>query len=346
MQTKVWVVDKINDIPTDYPQITQAAKLLQQNELVAFPTETVYGLGANAMSDEAVEKIFEAKGRPSDNPLIVHIATTEQLKDIATSVPSVAYRLIEHFWPGPLTIILRKKSGISQRVTAGLDTVAVRMPDHPVALELIKKSQLPLAAPSANLSGRPSPTTAKHVEQDLFGKIAGIIDGGSTGVGIESTVLDCTTDVPMILRPGGVTKEQLEQFIGEVQIDAALAEMKQAPKSPGMKYTHYAPKASLYIVEGSFSFLQALINEQKQKGKKVGVLTTEERAREYSADYVVVCGSRGDLESIAQNLYDRLRSFDETDVDIIYSESFPTAGIGHAVMNRLMKAAGHRVITE
>lgn len=346
LQTKVWTVDKTGEIYSSYPQITQAAAFLQQDELVAFPTETVYGLGANAMSDNAVKKIYEAKGRPSDNPLIVHIATMEQLNKIATNISPLAYQLMEAFWPGPLTLILQKKQGISEIVTAGLDTVAVRMPDHPVALELIKVSQLPLAAPSANLSGRPSPTTALHVEQDLMGKIAGIIDGGPTGVGIESTVLDCTSDVPMILRPGGITKEQLEQLIGNVQMDAALTETKVAPKSPGMKYTHYAPKAPLTIIEGSPQFIQQLINEQKQRGKRVGVLTTEEHANMYEADYVVVCGSRGDLESVAHHLYDSLREFDKTNVEIIYSESFPVTGIGQAVMNRLMKAAGHQLITE
>lgn len=329
-----------------YPQILQAAQVLQNNELVAFPTETVYGLGANALSDSAVEKIYQAKGRPSDNPLIVHIATKEQLADLVKEIPKMAHQLMEQFWPGPLTLIMEKKDGISKYVTAGLETVAVRMPNHPVALELIKASKLPIAAPSANISGRPSPTTAQHVKEDLMGRIAGIVDSGPTGVGLESTVLDCTSEVPVILRPGGVTKEQLEAVIGPVHIDRGLTEVKVAPKSPGMKYTHYAPKAPLYVVNGSGDFLQKLVNEASQTGKRVGVLTTEEKLSAYKADYIAICGSRGDLESVAKHLYDALRSFDDADVDIIYSEIFPTTGIGQAVMNRLMKAAGHKVLSE
>jgi L-threonylcarbamoyladenylate synthase len=347
VKTNVWVVDNIVDKQSIYPQIKEAAQLLKSGEVVAFPTETVYGLGANAKDAKAVEKIFAAKGRPSDNPLIVHIAHPKQLEEMVSAIPDVAHTLIKHFWPGPLTLILPKKEGvISDPVTAGLPTVAVRMPAHPVALALIEASGLPLAAPSANISGRPSPTTAAHVFADLNGRIAGIVDGGETGIGVESTVLDCTTKVPTILRPGGVTKEALEKVIGNIAVDSALTDERQTPKSPGMKYTHYAPKSPMAIVQGSPAFLQTLVNKQRALGKKVGVLTTEENRSFYDADVVLACGSRHDLHTVASHLYDTLRKFDETDVDFIYSESFPTEGIGEAIMNRLKKAAGHQVINE
>ncbi|MDX8363680.1 L-threonylcarbamoyladenylate synthase [Cytobacillus sp. IB215665] len=346
MSTKVWVVDDNMVNPQSYPHIKQAAQLLNQNEVVAFPTETVYGLGANALSDEAVTKIFTAKGRPSDNPLIVHIAEKKQLYDIAKNVSDVALKLIDYFWPGPLTIVLMKKDGISDKVTTGLRTVAVRMPNHEIALQLIRTSQLPIAAPSANLSGRPSPTSAKHVHDDLNGKIAGILDGGLTGVGVESTVLDCTGQIPVILRPGGITKEQLEEVVGKVDIDHALVEEGQTPKSPGMKYTHYAPQAPLFIVQGPSDFLQLNIDKRRASGKRVGVITTDENKHKYNADVVLSCGQRNDLYSVASNLYGVLRKFDDTQVDVILSESFPYEGIGHAIMNRLMKAAAHQTIKQ
>lgn len=346
MHTNMWVVDNVVERKKYYPQLKEAARLLRENEAVAFPTETVYGLGANAMEDEAIAKIFAAKGRPSDNPLIVHIGTKSQLDGIVREIPPVAEKLMEHFWPGPLTIILPRKEGISERVTAGLNTVGVRMPDHPVALALIEEANVPVAAPSANRSGRPSPTLASHVYEDLNGKIAGIVDGGATGVGVESTVIDCTSEVPTILRPGGITKEQLEAVIGNVSLDPALKDEKEKPKSPGMKYTHYAPKAPLSIVEGSREFIQRIVDEKKKEGFKVGVLTTEEYQHVYSADVVLSCGMRNDLASVATKLYDVLRTFDASEVDVIFSESFPNEGIGNAIMNRLTKAAGHHIITE
>lgn len=342
----MWVVDNVVERKKYYPQLQEAAKLLRENEAIAFPTETVYGLGANAMNDEAIAKIFEAKGRPSDNPLIVHIGTKSQLDGIVKEIPPVAEKLMEHFWPGPLTIILPRKEGISEKVTAGLHTVGVRMPDHPVALALIEEANVPVAAPSANRSGRPSPTLASHVYEDLNEKIAGIVDGGATGVGVESTVIDCTSAVPTILRPGGITKEQLEAVIGTVSLDPALKDEKEKPKSPGMKYTHYAPKAPLSIVEGSREFIQRLVDEKKEEGFKVGVLTTEEYQHVYNADVVLSCGVRSDLASVATKLYDVLRTFDASEVDVIFSESFPNEGIGNAIMNRLTKAAGHQIITE
>ncbi|EOO31649.1 Sua5/YciO/YrdC/YwlC family protein [Bacillus cereus BAG1X2-3] len=346
MHTNMWVVDNVVERKKYYPQLQEAAKLLRENEAVAFPTETVYGLGANAMDDEAIAKIFEAKGRPSDNPLIVHIGTKSQLDGIVKEIPPVAEKLMAHFWPGPLTIILPRKEGISERVTAGLNTVGVRMPDHPVALALIEEANVPVAAPSANRSGRPSPTLASHVYEDLNGKIAGIVDGGATGVGVESTVIDCTSTLPTILRPGGITKEQLEAVIGTVSLDPALKDEKEKPKSPGMKYTHYAPKAPLSIVEGSREFIQQLVDEKKEEGFKVGVLTTEEYQHVYNADVILSCGVRSDLASVATKLYDVLRTFDASEVDVIFSESFPNEGIGNAIMNRLTKAAGHHIIIE
>ncbi|MGG3561057.1 L-threonylcarbamoyladenylate synthase [Neobacillus rhizosphaerae] len=347
MNTKVWKVDKYVDNLVNNPQVVDAAHFLRENEVVALPTETVYGLGGNAESDEAVAKIFAAKGRPSDNPLIIHIANREQLKRFVAEVPAKAEILMDAFWPGPLTIIFKKKEGVlSEKATAGLTTVAVRMPDHPVALALLKASGLPIAAPSANSSGKPSPTNAVHVLDDLNGKIAGVLDGGATGVGVESTVVDCTEPIPVILRPGGVTKEQLEAVIGEVRVDPALTDEAAKPKAPGMKYRHYAPNAPLYMVSGTREFLQSLVEEKRQEGLRVGVLTTVENVEFYHADMVFACGRRAELETVATALYDTLRRFNETDVDIIYSEIFPSTGVGHAIMNRLQKAAGNKLITE
>ncbi|MDQ1000182.1 L-threonylcarbamoyladenylate synthase [Neobacillus niacini] len=347
MDTKVWKVDKYVDNLENNPQVVDAAHFLQENEVVALPTETVYGLGGNAESDVAVEKIFAAKGRPSDNPLIIHIGDKQQLNAFVTEIPEKAAVLMDTFWPGPLTIIFKKKDGVlSEKATAGLDTVGVRMPDHPVALALLKKCQLPIAAPSANSSGKPSPTNAQHVIEDLNGKIAGVIDGGSTGVGVESTVLDCTEDIPVILRPGGVTKEQLEAVVGEVHLDAALIDEASKPKAPGMKYQHYAPNAPLYLVNGSRAFLQSLIEDKQKEGLRVGVLATEDSVESYHSDVVIACGKRSQLESVATALYETLRKFNQEKVDIIFSEMFPNTGVGHAIMNRLQKAAGNKMITE
>ncbi|KON86102.1 tRNA threonylcarbamoyladenosine biosynthesis protein [Sporosarcina globispora] len=346
MITKRWSVDNSVDKEDSYSQFSQAADLLKNNEVVAFPTETVYGLGGNAKNDEAVRKIFEAKGRPSDNPLIIHIAEKGQLDAFVAEIPQNALVLMERFWPGPLTLIFNLKDGVlSHYATAGLSTVAVRMPDHPVALELLKKTGLPIAAPSANRSGKPSPTTADHVWEDLNGRIAGLVDGGPTGVGVESTVVDCTGEVPVILRPGGITREQLTEVVGEVIVDPALADESQAPKSPGMKYRHYAPDAPLYLVEGTKEDIQHFVDDKKREGLSVGVLTTLENKEFYCADYVYACGQREKLETVASSLYEALRFFNTTDADIIFGEMFPGEGVGHAIMNRLMKAAGHRVIS-
>ncbi|KXZ17055.1 tRNA threonylcarbamoyladenosine biosynthesis protein [Bacillus nakamurai] len=345
MKTRRWFVDSSAELSTNNPQITQAAELLQQNEVVAFPTETVYGLGANAENTEAVAKIYEAKGRPSDNPLIVHISDIGQLDRIISYIPETAEKLMREFWPGALTLVLPCKPGmLSPRVTAGLSTVAIRMPDHPVALSVIRSAGLPIAAPSANLSGKPSPTKAEHVAHDLNGRIAGIVDGGPTGIGVESTVLSCTGEQPVLLRPGGVTKEQIEAIAGPILVDKGLTEDDEIPISPGMKYTHYAPSAPLAIAEGGAARIQELADGYKRQGKRIGILTTEENAGLYHADFIKVCGKRADLETVASSLYDALRSFDEAEVDMIISESFPDTGVGLAVMNRLMKAAGGTVI--
>lgn len=345
MLTSMWKVDKDVDRLITYPQIVEAARILAKNEVVALPTETVYGLGGNAENDEAVAKIFAAKGRPSDNPLIIHIANLNQLSNIAQEIPELAKRLMDAFWPGPLTLIFNKKKGkLSELATAGLSTVAVRMPNHPVALALIEAANLPIAAPSANLSGRPSPTTAQHVHDDLDGRIAGIVDGGPTGVGVESTVVDCTGNIPVILRPGGITKEQLEEVVGEVSTDPALTDEALAPKSPGMKYRHYAPNAPLYLVADGVNKIQELVDKKRAQGMKVGVMTTEDNVENYRADVIFPCGRRTQLETVAEALYDTLRAFNESDVDIIFGEVFPETGVGVAIMNRLTKASGFPII--
>jgi len=345
MKTIYWSVDKNVDKEESYSQIQQAADLLKKNEVVAFPTETVYGLGGNAKEDSAITKIFAAKGRPSDNPLIIHIAKRTQLNELVEKVPATAEKLMDAFWPGPLTIIFEKKQGmLSEIATAGLSTVGIRMPDHAVALRIIEESGLPIAAPSANRSGKPSPTKASHVKEDLDSYIAGIVDGGPTGVGVESTVVDCTEETVVILRPGGITKQQLESVVGEVRMDQALINKEIKPKSPGMKYTHYAPNAPLFLVDGSKEKIQLLVEEEKQKGHKVGILTTLENKDYYQADFIYACGKRADLSTVATELYDGLRSFDHKEIDIIFGEMFPAEGVGQAIMNRLMKAASHQVI--
>ncbi|PWK16287.1 L-threonylcarbamoyladenylate synthase [Tumebacillus permanentifrigoris] len=324
--------------------LEQAAMLLRDGETVAFPTETVYGLGANALDARAVDKIFKAKGRPSDNPLIVHIAHRDDVHQLVTHIPELARLCMDHFWPGPLTLILPCTDAVPANVTAGLDTVGVRMPDHDTALQVIALAGVPVAAPSANRSGRPSPTTAEHVLEDLSGHIAGVVDGGAAGVGVESTVLDVTGAVPMILRPGGVTREMLEHLLGPVAVDPALGNETIAPKSPGVKYTHYAPRGTMYLVEGE----QALVEMQRlvqTADQKVGVLTTDEHKDLFpTAAHVISLGSQDDLATVAARLYDAIRSFDHHEIEVIYAETFPEDGIGLAVMNRLRKAAGHRVI--
>lgn len=333
----------------------EAGKILRNGGLVAFPTETVYGLGADALNSEAAAKIYAAKGRPSDNPLIVHIAEKEDLKRLTTSIPSEAEVLIEAFWPGPLTLIFHKRAEVPDGTTGGLSTVAVRMPSHKIARELIRSSGVLIAAPSANLSGRPSPTEAEHVWQDMQGRIDMLIDGGKVGIGIESTIVDMTVNPPMILRPGYITREMLEEKIGPVEVDkAAQAERifeigeNYQPKAPGMKYRHYAPRADFIMFEGSRPNVVAEIQKRKQKeeavGKKVGIICTDESRDCYFGEYVVSIGSRKNEKEIAANLYKTLRNFDETDIDVILGETVSRDGFGQAIMNRLIKAAGYKLI--
>lgn len=347
MKTRIEKIDK-NRI--DKNIMKDAGDILKQGGLVAFPTETVYGLGAHALNKDAAKKTYAAKGRPSDNPLIVHIARMEDLEAITKEVPEMAKRIAEKYWPGPLTMIFEKTDLVPYETTGGLDTVAVRMPSEEIALELILAGGGYVSAPSANTSGRPSPTMAEHVAEDMNGKIEMILDGGSVDIGVESTILDMTVTPPMILRPGAITKEMLEELIGEVAVDKTLmcADTKQAPKAPGMKYRHYAPKAELSIVEGKLEEVVAFINQTVQEkmsaGKKVGIIATEETLERYKCGDIKCAGTREDEMTIAGHLYGILREFDADEVDYIYSESFDADGIGSAVMNRLLKAAGHHVI--
>lgn len=347
METKVFVA-RDNYIKDE--ELKEASAVIRSGGLVAFPTETVYGLGGDATNPEASRKIYAAKGRPSDNPLIVHIADFSQLRNIVAEVPQEAEKLAEAFWPGPLTMILRKNDVIPYETTGGLDTVAIRMPSHPVARAFLQDSGCMIAAPSANTSGRPSPTTAQHVWGDLHGKIEILLDGGPVGIGIESTIVDLSEERPMILRPGFITQEMLSAVLGDVGVDPGLASenSKQPPKAPGMRYRHYAPKADFTLVEGTMeeviSKINALTREAQAMGKSVGVLATEENKDCYVADHVIVIGQRQDEAEIARHLFDVLRQFDDLQVDLIYSESFVAAGVGQAIMNRLLKAAGHKRI--
>ncbi len=344
-------MERIKNSLEDADKIKQAAQIISQGALVAFPTETVYGLGADALNAGASEKIYAAKGRPSDNPLIVHIAEFSALDKIVTVIPKQARALSEAFWPGPLTLVLPKNENVPDETTGGLDTVAIRMPNHPVALALIKESGGYIAAPSANTSGRPSPTLAEHVFADLNGKIPLILDGGPVGIGIESTILDLTEEVPMILRPGFITKEMIEKVIGEVKVDPGIIDSDSSvkPKAPGMKYKHYAPQADLVLISGEAKMVVericTLTTENIAQGKRVGIICTDETYACYHQGTVVSIGSRKDENAIARHLYKILREFDDMDVEIIYSESFSTPRIGQAIMNRLLKAAGHQVIS-
>lgn len=331
--------------------LNKAAKIIKEGGLVAFPTETVYGLGGDAKNPRSSKRIYKAKGRPSDNPLIVHIASFSQLEEIVEEVPPVARKLADSFWPGPLTMILKKNKVVPKQTTGGLDTVAIRMPSDEIARELIIRSNCMIAAPSANVSGRPSPTLASHVYNDLSGSIDAVLDGGAATIGLESTIIDLTSDIPMILRPGAITKNMLEQVIGRVDIDPSILERKEAdkPKAPGMRYKHYAPRAELTIVEGNptkvATYINSQVRENRSNGIVTGIIATSENVDKYLDSNVKLIGSIDDEEEIAHNLYNILREFDDTDVSVIYSESFDGDGIRAAVMNRLLKAAGYKVIS-
>ena len=343
MQTRFWRLSKEQP---DRGALAEAAEIIRTDGLIAFPTETVYGLGANGLSALAVEKIFAAKGRPSDNPLILHIADYECLENLTSEVPPNALALMAAFWPGPLTLVLKKSALIPDNVTAGLDTVAIRMPASDVALGLIELAKVPLAAPSANLSGRPSPTLASAVEQDLSGRIDGIIDAGGTDIGLESTVVDCTCKVPVLLRPGAVTVEQLIAVLGVLDFSSGFS--SETPAAPGMKYRHYAPQAPVYLLAEDFSQpeLKVFVEQVLAAGKRVGVLAGAADLAGLPEQVVGYGGWQGedDLAGLAANLYSWLRGFDEAGVDLILSRQVKTDGLGLAIMNRLHKAAGGREI--
>lgn len=347
MQTKYFLVDKEK---LDEQIMKEASKLLKKGGLVAFPTETVYGLGANGLDGEAVAKIYRAKGRPSDNPLILHIANQQELIQLVTDIPANAQALMDTYWPGPLTIVLKRSELVPDIVSGGLDTVAVRLPASIIARELISLAGTPIAAPSANTSGRPSPTSAQAVLDDLEGRIDAIIDGGFCNIGVESTVVDCTTPVPTLLRPGGITMEMLIHTLGDIEIDPTLDGSTECiPKSPGMKYTHYAPTAPMILFEGRHPQLEDLMLGEIQKalenGQKVGAIVSAETAQRLPESVIaVVYGLRAQTAAIAANLYTALRSFDECPVDIIYAEGIDERGLGLAVMNRLRKASGYKII--
>ena len=347
MDTKIVFMDEKH---IDRQELSHAGALIKQGELVAFPTETVYGLGGDALQEDSAHKIYAAKGRPSDNPLIIHIAKWEDIYKICRDIPSTAKKLADAFWPGPLTMILKKADIVPLATTGGLDTVAVRMPGHEVARAFIKAAGGYVAAPSANVSGRPSPTLAKYVYEDMKDKIPLIIDGGEVGIGVESTIIDLTEETPVILRPGYITHEMLEEVLGQIQDDATMMESLKdiAPKAPGMKYRHYAPKGSLAIVTGDTEDVIKYINEAcyeaGKQGKRTGVLCTSETCDRYQADCVKAIGSRADESTVAQGLYKVLRECDEEGLEVLFAESFKAEGIGQAIMNRLLKAAGHHVI--
>ena len=386
METKRIIIEDRNHIKDE--ELKEAASILRSGGLVAFPTETVYGLGGNALDEDAARKIYAAKGRPSDNPLIAHVSCVEEVAPLVKEIPEAGRKLMEAFWPGPLTMIFPKSEKVPYGTTGGLDTVAIRMPDDPVANRLIALAGVPVAAPSANTSGRPSPTTADHVWQDMNGRIEMIIDGGPVGIGVESTIVDVSSAVPSVLRPGAITMEMLAEVLGEVSVDPAILGPLSAdvrPKAPGMKYKHYAPKADLTLVEpgtgteresgaeqvtgaeqkngadrntGAYpetgldeTQLQAMIckvrelsREKIEAGYKVGVICTDESRGCYTDGEVRSIGARKSQASVAHNLYALLREFDDLGVDYIFSESFPKDHLGQAIMNRLSKAAGYKIV--
>ena len=361
METKRVMIEDRNHIKDE--ELGEAAGILRSGGLVAFPTETVYGLGGNALDEDAAGKIYAAKGRPSDNPLIAHVSCMEEVAPLVKEIPEAGRKLMEAFWPGPLTMIFPKSDKVPYGTTGGLDTVAIRMPDDPVANRLIALAGVPVAAPSANTSGRPSPTTADHVWQDMNGRIEMIIDGGPVGIGVESTIVDVSSAVPAVLRPGAITMEMLAEVLGEVSVDPAILGPLSAdvrPKAPGMKYKHYAPKADLTLVEPEDvdrengldeKQLQAMIGKVRElsRGKieagcRVGVICTDESRHCYTDGAVRSIGERKSQASVAHNLYALLREFDDLGVDYIFSESFPKDHLGQAIMNRLSKAAGYKSV--
>jgi len=338
---------KVNPKKPEIEKIQVAAKVIEKGGLVAFPTETVYGLGADALNAKAVKKIFTAKQRPLDNPIIVHVANKEDVYKLAKKVPATAEKLMSRFWPGPLTLILKRSEFVPDITVVGLDTIAIRMPRNKVALALIKESGTPIAAPSANLAGKPSPTEAEHVINDLAGRIDAVLDAGPTKIGVESTVVDMTASPPLVLRPGGTSYEKLKSVLGNVQLHQAAATKRRGrvleARSPGMKHRHYAPNAQMTIVEGESDRvvrrIQELAHLYMVEGKKVGILATDETSPNYKADVVKSLGSRNNMKAIAHNLFKTLREFDKEGVEVIIAEGIPPKGLGLAIMNRLRRAA-------
>lgn len=340
MDTKIYKIDPGN---IDKIAIRECADIIKRGGTVAFPTETVYGLGASAINADAVKKIFKAKGRPVDNPLIVHILAIDDIKKYASKINIEAIKLGKIFWPGPLSLILPRKPIVPDETTGGLDTVAFRIPANNIAQQLISLSGLPIAAPSANLSGKPSPTDGSHVIEDLFGKVDAIIDAGKCTVGLESTVVDMISSPPSVLRPGGVPFDQIRMIIPTLEKDYSISE-NQVPRSPGMKYRHYSPEASVIIINGSIEKTTKKINSLVSANKKAGVLCSLETINKYNCTNKICVGSIENSDEIAANIFDSLRMFDKLDVDIIYSEYFGNGSMGDAIMNRLLKAASHEVI--
>lgn len=342
----------IHNIKTQQESLIRAGRILRGGGLVAFPTETVYGLGANGLDGKACAKIYEAKGRPSDNPLILHVDGRAMVNMIAREVTPVAEKLLAAFCPGPITLILHRRAVVPDRITGGLDTVGIRMPENDVARAMIHAAGVPIAAPSANISGRPSPTTAESVLHDMKGRIPLILDGGPCHFGVESTIVDCTSDIPTILRPGAVTREMLTEVVGKVNLDPALAGANTVPKAPGMKYTHYAPKAPLTLIEGPADKMAAAfraeVTKRQNAGHTVGVIASTEvidALRDLVPENLLCSyGAQGDLPAIAANLYEDLRSFDDKPADCLLGEAVTDKGLGLAIMNRMHKASGFRSI--
>lgn len=344
---KETLISKIDKNNIDIAEIKKHAQILKNGGTVIFPTETVYGLGANAIDSKNVKKIYEAKGRPSDNPLIVHIGRIEQLDELVSDISEKTKLLMERFWPGPLTIIMKKKDLVPYETTGGLETVGIRMPSHEIALELLKQADVPVAAPSANISGRPSPTYENHVVEEMKGRVDGIILGGDCTVGLESTIIDMTEEIPLVLRPGGVTLEELREAIGQVELDKALFKDQEnlVAKAPGMKYTHYSPNAQVYLVEGErqdvIEKINDIVDDKQKKGIKVGVMSVQDDVKFYRGE-VVSLGK--DMDEVAYNLFRTLKKMDELEVAEVYCKTFPKEKMGIAIMNRLLKAAGYRII--
>ncbi|OCB00760.1 L-threonylcarbamoyladenylate synthase [Clostridium beijerinckii] len=347
MKTKISMIKNVSE---DEEKIREAAECIKNGGTVVFPTETVYGLGADALNEEAVEKIFKAKGRPQDNPLIIHVSS-KKLDLYAKEIPKVADELINRFWPGPLTIILSKKDIIPNVTSANLNSIGIRMPDNEVARKLIELSQTTIAAPSANISGRPSPTDFQRCIEDLDGKVDYILGGEQSDIGVESTIVDCTVVPPIVLRPGGITLEMLREVDPRIEIDKAIMEKPSKnlkPKAPGMKYKHYAPNAKVTIISGerkkTIEKIREMVHYNIEKGKKICILTVEENIDEYTEGTGIVLGSLSNLSTVARSLFEALRKCDDLGADLVFAEGYEEKGVGVAIMNRLNKAAGFDII--